>query len=127
MRRFLSWVVLLLLCILTSFLEYTAYGLGNRILDFMKSAGPVLKLISFLFSGAIFLVIISLPIYWGAVLSASIPEAIKPSKNGLRYIILSGSMLILSVIHIIMELTKGAFRLDRIMMCIYYLLLIKCY
>ena len=124
MRRFLSWVVLYLICCLTSLVEAVACKFGAYLLYLVNELSVFWRLVAYLFGGVTFLSIITLPIHYGSYFSFSASEAIAPSKKGTRYIVFSVYMLIISVIYTILEAMNGTFHASVVLMCIYYITLI---
>lgn len=123
MKRILSWIVLYLISILTGLLTSLVIGVGSYILGIINDLNTFWKLIAYFFGGTAFLSFIFLPIHYGSSLAVFASEAIKNSNKGLRYIVFSAYMLITSVVYIIIQLNKGIFALNVILMCFYYIAL----
>ncbi len=121
MKRILSWIVLIVIGYVVSLLTSLVMGLGAYVLSLIDGLNTLLKILIYLFGGATLLSIILAPIYYGSMLAVPASEAVKESKKGTRYIVYSVYNLIASIAFIIMGFLQGEFRLQPLLMCIYYI------
>jgi hypothetical protein len=124
MKRFLSWVVLYLISVIVSLVASLVVGIGYYLLGLVSELDTLWRIATYLLGGSAFLGFIFAPAYYGAFLSVLASEAIKPTKKGTRYCVLSILMLISNAIYIIVGAIQGTFFFNSIIMCIYYIFLI---
>ena len=124
MKRFISWIVLYLISVLTSLLTSLVIGIGGYIFSLVSSLNAFLEIIIYIVGGTTFLGLLISPAWYGAFLAVSASEAVKRSKKGTRYFVLSIYMLISNVFYIVAGLIGGTLHLNSIIMCLYYVILI---
>lgn len=121
MKRFLSWIVLIVMGYIVSLLTSLVMGLGAYIFALIDELNAFLKILIYLVGGTTLLSILIAPIYYGCMFTVPASESVKKSRKGLRYIIYSVYNLLMSVVYIILGFAQGEFRLHSLLMCIYYI------
>ena len=124
MKRFLSWVVLLLISFVTNILTSLVLGVGFYVLDLVNELTTFWRIAAYLIGGSAFLSFLLFPAHYGALGAVTASEAIKHSNKGMRYVIFSSCMLAANILYMIREFLNDSFPLAVIFMCIYYIMLI---
>lgn len=124
MKRVISWVVLYLICVLTSLLTSVVVGFGGYLFELLGELNAFLEIIIYIVGGFTFLSFLITPAYYGAFLAVIASEAIKCSKKGTRYYVLAIYSLISNVVYIILGLANGTLPVSTIIMCLFYIFLI---
>ena len=93
-KRFLSWVVLLISYVLVNYLARLIFALALWLVSWVFGFKLVVVIILFIVFGSLFLSIVVAPLFYGPALVLSASEAICPSKKGTRYRVISCFYLI---------------------------------
>ena len=124
MKRVISWVVLYLICVLTSLLTSVVVGFGGYLFELVCELNTFLEIIIYIVGGLTFLSFLIAPAYYGAFLAVFASEAIKCSKKGTRYYVIAIYHLISNIVYIVLGFANGTLPISTIIMCLYYILLI---
>ena len=124
MKRVISWVVLYLICVLTSLLTSVVVGFGGYLFELVGELNAFLEIIIYMVGGFTFLSFLITPAYYGAILAVFASEAIKCSKKGTRYYVLAVYSLIMNVVYIVLGFANGTLPINAIIMCLHYIFLI---
>lgn len=124
MKRILSWIVLYLISELTGIVNTLILRAAGYLVVLINELNTLGKLIFYFIGGATLLSFIFVPILSGATFAVIASETIRESKKGLRYIIFSIYMFLANAVFFIVNLNKGAFTFNVILMCIYYIILL---
>lgn len=124
MKRFISWLVLYLISLLTSILTSLVVGIGSYLLGLVNELNTFLRIVIYLFGGTTFISFLFLPVYYGSFFAITASEAVKGTKKGTRYYVFATYMLISNIIGIIIGLTESTFHISYVIMCVYYIALI---
>ena len=119
MKRFLSWLALLVFVVLIGLLTNLVVWFSSYLLSLYLQLSAFLKLVIILFGGGILLGIVFAPIMYGIPLTVSLCEKINESKKGARYIVM-GIFILLYSIAVMFFL---GFYADQVIMTIYGIVL----
>ena len=119
MKRFLSWLALLVFVVLIGLFTNLVVWFSSYLLSLYLQLSAFLKLVIILFGGGILLGIVFTPIMYGIPLTVSLCEKINESKKGARYIVMGIFILLYSIAVMIFL----GFYADQVIMTIYGIVL----